>query len=233
MCLEETSIMQITISNADMKKFLNAITGEVIRREAIAIPEIKKQLIRTSIDLAIQILDSPEWKDLKTPKRIAEFGFRPWEVDELDELANRYMIPGTHGITSIETNTTTTGAPKAVLHWVDFPKLLQNPFAMHELTKREHPNKGGAWIVKQVVSWLEWFEYGVTIDNWNVQYPIPPRWKYFSRSGLGLMRPAEGGSWTYPGSYLFEKTSRGFGSAMPALTEAIRKITVKAMKRKK
>lgn len=220
--------MEIKISQAAFAKFEKEIMHEVMRRAIVAMPEVKKTLVRTSIDLANDILESPEWKDLKTPKRIAEFGFRPWEVDELDEIAYRYLIPVHHDITTLEVKTGVRTA-SAVLSWCNFAKLLKNPFALHDLTKRNAKTRG--WEKTKTVSWLEWFEYGVTVDDWIVQYPLAPRWKFFSRSRLGLMRPAEGSSWSYPGSYLFKRTASGFKSKVTEFKKGVKADLIRSMRK--
>lgn len=221
--------MEITINKASLNRFTREVKKEALRRIARAMPEVKKTLIRTSLELASEIITSQEWKEMKTPKRIAEFGFQPWEVDELDEVVNRYLVPGKSNITQIEI-ATSVGAPRAILHWVDWPALLNSPFALHDLTKRNIKTKG--WMTTSTVSWLEWFEYGVTINDWDVEYPLSPRLRWFSRSGLGLMIQSEGSSWSFPGTYLFDRTSKGFKTKIPRLNKEIKAVIIKSMRQK-
>lgn len=196
--------MQFHLTRQGQLEFERQLRSAVSRRAMNATRALEKYLFQEAVLLTGQILGSQAWSDLKG-RLVGEFGFAPWEVNDLDEIV-RYTIPS-NKVTKLDV-VVNTSHTHAILHWIDWNEFAYSAFAEHELTKRDSKTK--AWKVEQIVSWVEWLEFGATIRGYEFVSPLQPRQRFFSRSGQGLMKPAEGKFWSFEPTFVFRNTARTF-----------------------
>jgi len=205
MLVEEVSVMKLTISGQQWRHADREIKDLVSKRLDVALESTRKLLFTEAARMTHEILGSSAWSAL-TGRLVGEFGFTPWEVDDLIEIT-RYMLPGVTKMTTLDAKIG-VGNRYVILNWVDFEALSTSPFAMHELTKFNKKTKHHD--VTQVVSWVDWLENGVTVRGYEFDDDITIKNSIFSRSRKGLMKATEGGMWSFEPTNIFHKTADGF-----------------------
>jgi hypothetical protein len=113
--------------------------------------------------------------------------------------------------------------PSIELQWVDFDKLKDHPIAQHPLT-RFNRDSGQFENTGTIVSWIEWWEEGVTIrghifsrgNRQNTQ---------FSRSGQGIMQRRNGSFFMLEPTRVFERVGlQQAGEVTKRLDKALRAL---------
>lgn len=212
---------RIKIEKGEMGRFERFALDEAQKIISRAIDGMDAALFAQASFLADEVRKSQEFQALKTPTLIGKFGFTPQEVSKLDDIFPVIGPGNSNEVTSI--NKVTSGKKlSAVLQWVDFEKLKFHQVADHPLTKLNP--RTGTFEVEGVVSWIEWWEHGVTIrghifTRGNVR-SLPS-----SRSQEGLMQTRSGSVFQLHPTRIFERTGEQAGKAVAdKIAEAFRKI---------
>jgi len=195
---------KITVSTRERKRFEKFILGEADRIVGEALEKMDAVMRKEAERLSNKVISSRSFQKLKTPAFIGRFGFTPQEVARLDQL-EPLISGGDPVITNIEKNLR-GNTKKIQLNWVDFEKLKKHQIAEHPLTKLTvQGNSFGFESTGTIVSWIEWWEEGVTIrghiftrgNQFNAA---------FSRSGFGLMQTRTGSMFALRPTRIFELT---------------------------
>ncbi len=197
--------MDIIIPESSMREMKSKIKEIIGKKMDAAVPVVQDLLFKKAVEMAADIHSSPEWGEL-TGKLVGEFGFAPYEMQKFSEVI-KMLIPLNSPVVKLEVMAGVNNK-YAILHWVDWQKLAWSDAAQHYLT---HWNgKSRSFEVDQIVSWIEWLEEGITVRDYIFDDHIGPKSRFFSRSGQGLMRHAEGGLWHFAPTKLFERTAHTF-----------------------
>jgi len=192
----------LIIKPASLRIATNQAIKAVEKIMVVALNKMDDLLFKEAERLAVQLRDTPEFQELKTPMLIGQFGFTPAEVARLDDLLGVVAPSANTEITNVKKSL--SGKRKSiVLNWVDFDKLKGHQVAEHPLT-RINPRDQSIIDDGQVVSWIEWWEEGVTIRGHiftrGNQFSQP-----FSRSLQGLMQERSGGTFAIRPTRVFER----------------------------
>lgn len=195
---------EITISTKERKRFEKFVLDEASRIVGIALEKMDAVMRKEAERLSEKVISSRSFQKLKTPAFIGRFGFTPQEVARLDQL-KPLIVGGDPTVTNIEKNLK-GGTKKIQLNWVDFERLKNHQIAEHPLTKLNIQAGGfGFEPTGTIVSWIEWWEEGVTIRGHvftrGNQFSAP-----FSRSGFGLMQTRTGSLFAMRPTRIFELT---------------------------
>ena len=194
--------LRVKIRGNDLRAFqtdaLKIIKARVIR----AMDKIDQFMFREAERLADVVKSSQEFRDLKTPLLIGRFGFTPDEVAKLDTIFPLIGPSNNNQITKVKKRLGGR-VPNIELNWVDFDRLKEHPTAQHPLT-RFNRDSGQFERTGTIVSWIEWWEEGVTIrghlfsrgNQLNSQ---------FSRSGQGIMQKRGSSFFMLEPTRIFEK----------------------------
>jgi hypothetical protein len=191
---------KLKISRSELGRLSSFLVGETDKIITTAINRMDTVLFQEAERLANRVRNSPEFQKLKRPVLIGRFGFTPEELARLDDLFP-IIAGGDRQITNVE-KSVTGRSKRAILNWVDLEKLKAHPIAEHPLTTFNPQTR--AFEVSQVVSWIQWWEEGVTIrghifTRGNVVNSP------FSRSGFGIMQRRDGSLFAISPSRIFER----------------------------
>jgi hypothetical protein len=210
---------KIVVSRAERKRFSDFAVRHADKIMRLAIARMDKILFEEAEKLADRVRESEEFKALKTPTLIGQFGFTPQEVANLDNLFP-VIQGGDKSITNVKVKTMTK-IKSAILNWVDFAKLKDHPVAEHELTSFDARSR--TFSVDQIVSWIEWWEEGVTVRG-HIFTRGNELNRSFSRSGLGIMMPRSGGFFLLRPTMIFQKTGAQSGEIKQRLQRSFQKL---------
>lgn len=193
---------KITISSRERKRFEKFVLEEASRVVEKAMAKMDAVMQKEAERLADKIISSRSFQKLKTPAFIGRFGFTPEEVSRLDQLGP-LLVGSDPDITNIKKDI--KGKNKSIqLNWVDFEALKTHQVAQHPLTKL-NLDTGGFEQTGTIVSWIEWWENGVTVRG-----HVFTRGNQFnssrSRSGAGIMQTRTGSSFVMRPTRIFELT---------------------------
>lgn len=193
---------KITVSTRERKRFEKFVLNEAARIVEAALEKMDAVMLREAERLSDKVIASRSFQKLKTPAFIGRFGFTPQEVARLDDL-KPLIVGGDSTVTNIEKSL--KGKTKTItLKWVDFERLKRHQIAEHPLTKL-NLKTGSFDPTGTIVSWIEWWEEGVTIRGHiftrGNQFNAP-----HSRSGFGLMQTRTGSLFMLRPTRIFELT---------------------------
>jgi hypothetical protein len=191
--------IKLLISNPELRRFEKFVETETARIITVALNKMDRVLFAEAERLADIVRSSPEFAALKTPALIGRFGFTPNEVARLDNLFSVIAPNRDNEVTNV--NKVLVGKKRsAILNWVDFEQLKKHQVAQHPLTKLNVQTN--TFQVQQIVSWIEWWEEGVTVRG----HVFSPQGTIFSRSGEGIMQTRSGSLFALRPTRIFAKT---------------------------
>ena len=223
--------MRIKVLNA--QGFENAVREAVVQRMRSIFDTKAKFFLKEQAEILQQKFLSSEEFTALGGRLVGEFGFTPEEVNNLQRISS-LLVPGSNDITVSKVKVA-KGEYSMLLEWVDLAKLKEHEFAQHVLTRLDA--SGRVIGITDIVSWVEWLEEGATVRGYYFSRPggrfSGPAGEQvaaanFSRSGEGLMKKSQAGSWIFRPTRVFERIGkqtskqdfkRGFGLLVRSLNE--------------
>lgn len=194
--------VKVTFTNEQLRDAENQILECANRRVAETVERMDDIMFREIQRLTDEVLQSDEFQQLKTPALIGRIGFTPEEVERLDNIEAVIAPRRSSPITNVEKDLT-PGSPSITMQWVDMDRLKEHPIADHPLTRLD-PQSGQFVDTGTVVSWIEWWEEGVTIRG-HVFSRGNQTNQDFSRSGEGIMMERQGGLFLLRPARVFQR----------------------------
>lgn len=214
--------VRVKVKNSDLRAFETDALRIVKERVVRAIDKLDEFMFNEAERLAEVVRNSREFRELKTPLLIGRFGFTPSEVSRLDEIFPLIGPRGNNQVTKVKKRLRAR-APAIELQWVDFDKLKDHALAQHPLT-RFNPDSGQFESTGTVVSWIEWWEDGVTIRG-HIFTRGNQRNVEFSRSGQGLMQSRRGSFFMLQPTRIFERVGlQQAGEVTRNLDKALKRL---------
>lgn len=215
--------MKFKVSQREQRRFETAVLRKSKEIVIAAMDKLDEFMFNEAERLATALVNTDEFRRLQTPVLVGKFGFTPSEVSRLGEVAN--VVARDRSVTMV--NKRLRGnRPKVELRWVDFDELRQHPVGDHPLT-RLNPETLRFEDTGTVVSWIEWWEEGVTIRG-HVFNPGNRRALQFSRSGRGIMQASAGSLFMIEPTRVFEKVAEAEGrKTRDGLEQALRSVVAR------